>query len=1651
MKSSAVIGGEAAGNVRVVVRAQRLDDSAEAASEVAVPFRLRVSLHEEGTGEKIPLARPEVEQDRVMASRSADGGPDTQIWWRDVSLVPAAGAGLRMDRLYTVRVDLSHREADGGEIVDGTLQSLSTPLLVLSGRLYFGEGARQIETRYLEVENDAAAEAIEAGGILSTRLKIPAGAGHITGLTEATFGDGSPLRVEVDANGDAFFRPSPTAAQVWLRGESSSFGNVAGLVLERTQPKLDAEGASAEEISVHLPAGAGFSTRSTDLVLRNHLNFGESPLDQGLAPLASEYRRTAAEEGAAAFSVHHERLPVRVACSEVVWLVREGKLRWAAGEATYVHAADLGRLEELVGAATAGLVVHGDDRRPGNDQYLREARSASAALVMSQRSDQGSGIDVSVSAAATDYRPHFPLGVELPVLGARLDLGSAEVVEAVSSVDLDPLRPGQLSYVRDCPTGDCPGGTSPGSISIRVPEGRLSVDSQGGLRGLGEVAGAPTSVSWGGSMSGQYTHRVGAFAAAALYVPGFVALREAGNLEPAQRAAALLLSGSGEPGNAARVERPGTESYLEGRANYAGLNFRVETGSHTGESLLAGKPTGAYPLRGNTKLYLRASGVNGVVQASAFPGELEIYGFPMRFRGFGLAFLSGENVDSRTAGELTVREPAGFRLPFERLRFRCLGELADATLPGETGLRRLHYWVTEFTPRTLEFRRPDSAPSCSASEEGFLVVGATIVLEQVVQPVHGLLAFDGASGDLATAADGSPIDSRLMLPGQFALRAADSGTYPLHGLSRAYFNRHRSAGRPERGFLTFFGRLDVPFFEDPRVQVLLVPGEGGAGTFLAGGWNALDSSPTPPGRAWLEAGRSPFESQSFDAANRGFPAELGLTAESYRDHEGARFHPRAQKLWQGMTSFDFALKWEPLTRRFTSFEEPPSAFLVFEVGRQLRQMTGKRADVQFAAEFKGLPRFHPEQLLLEEVEGRTGVFGSVSNALQSAMGEAAQTVRLSRAIERLDDLVRDRLNEMLDAPLRQAFAPVVELLYEHLVQAEDAGQGVASKLKAEFCGRLSDAFLRDAMVALLEGTNEVGGLARGVDRALTEARDGVSSLQSILAKRSAGPGRAPSRFVVQEISKRLLREQLDPPVLGEVIANSAGQLLDELLAEYVTQLEPVYAEIEAQLSEVDRQLATAQRGLREGGDSLFGQLDQAVTEAGALLELGKKARAELCARVGELAEVTGGVVGDREPAQIKRELQRILEEQFYGSLIPREVGFVLRSRFAGARGIFRQSLDQWFANLNDQVLGAVRELGERGIGGAAGLGPSEEFVSALGALNDSVGAARLHGHARINGDSLHEARLDGHFQLNVPDPKNPLHFDAFVLYESADALPVVTACPGTSIAGGVITFGATASSSAGLAGNQAATPLKVGMEARLSLSDRGIPTGADGKLSFGGQQKVGGYELKDAQFLMGFGPGKSYLGARLAGSFEGIAAEVSGFFGRTCALSPLEAVDPDVVRVLSLPEVGFVDGAGTLTGAPVGYYLSAGGWFPLEKLLGVPTTCLLSLRARAVHGWFGFVRGNFSNPESLRFVYGQRELWAVEGEVLCGIGVSGELKLIGAVAASPADPRTAAGAILGDLKVGAKLGICPVCETFEKRFGIEGTASRSGIRFGVEY
>jgi len=242
----------------------------------------------------------------------------------------------------------------------------------------------------------------------------------------------------------------------------------------------------------------------------------------------------------------------------------------------------------------------------------------------------------------------------------------------------------------------------------------------------------------------------------------------------------------------------------------------------------------------------------------------------------------------------------------------------------------------------------------------------------------------------------------------------------------------------------------------------------------------------------------------------------------------------------------------------------------------------------------------------------------------------------------------------------------------------------------------------------------------------------------------------------------------------------------------------------------------------------------------------------------------------------------------------------------------------------------------------------------------------------------------------------------------------------------------------------------VSLDARFMLDGKGVPQGLDGRLAFGGSQELGGFTLQDAQFLVGFGPGKSYLAATTAGSFKGIAAEVKAFLGRTCALDPLLAVDGGVLQVLALPEVGFADAAGNLTGSPAGFYLSSGGWFPMERLLDLPTTCALSLRAHAVHGWFGFVKGNHLDPDSLRFVYGQRELWGLEGKVLCSIGVTGQLTMLGAVAADPLRPETAASGLRGEIKVGARLGICPVCDTFEKTFGVIGVVSRSGIRFELE-
>ena len=1559
-------------------------------ADAAVPVILAWRLQDVTTGRDIELAanRQEAKVNVPSHDDASPPGPAIVTW---PSVLPVEPRAMPTDtdpvvdptHLHQVQVTLSHREADGAEVIDGTLATPPAKLLLLSGKLFFSD----LMTRYTQIANDPTVAVTGAQPQLQSQLAVAGQSGSIPGNSIYSYGDGTPLDVWLYPNGDTLYRG---AGSVDLSGSVNHDTTVGNVRFRFAKIRLSQNGAQAFDAGVELPAGFGFGLSSANRVLEHFLPLGLVDLDPNLHPKRGQFTMSAADLGLPALWFWHEQLPLWLRAASITWQVGESAFDIVGGgQWSFVREPEQAALDQL--AATLPNLQPGASRRPANDHYFRAAQDSGGQTVRVQVDADGRGrLSADVQFARVEFQAHSPYGLSVAGDGGGLLRLTDGIVDRGAS-KLEQAREMVMLYARDCDTAECPAANNgPAAVRFTPTDNTLGFTPDGGLIASGLIQPAP--LEWGNPQKDVFTHRTTDFNEASFHMPGHVLRGADTGLPDDHRPAALMLSGFGQPGDAARVERPETPAYAEGFADYAGLNFRVTTdGSQSGESILATKTTGVYPLHHRAKYYVRLGGVSGIHQSQGFDGQLELWGFPIHFTAFGLSFLDNDNQESRTRGQLHVRSPSNFDLPFARMRFGCRGELRDAELPPDVGTRTLDYWLTTFTPQVIEFRTPKNQPVCDPPNSGFLVIGAEVPLPLVPKPVHGLLAFDGPSGDLATTADGSEVDSRLLLPAVLKVNGPANTIYELTTATKGYFNSYRAAGRPPDGFVCFNGRLNLPFFEDMKVQVHAQPKSGDAGVLLMGGWNAADGQPDAPDRAWVEAGgKTPFNAQGFDGANRGFPGYVASNAD-YENSDTPAFNPRAQKVWLGLFDFDFDLKWSPGTRSFASIGDeakPPQRVALFKLQSRAKTVTARNAELNFGAQLD-LPQLNVNQLVSDWVDQQTGLLRDVTNAVNEALGRVADSTGLVRAADSFDSMISAQADKLLGPVLDAAFNPVADILLDALdplysrvvAQAIRDGKDVSQQLRAAQTA-VCDFFSKpNQFDQAFNDTRDVGRMmqevARRVDALLADCEDGLTSLVDIVRPYENG-----QRKVIGKITERIAKPERLGKLGSAFVQHVADGFGDALLNTYLPQLESPFSEIEKTAREALGDIQSARHDVVAPGSQLIGELDQ-LTDPAAYEQIRAAITKIVCQDLGQPSVLPEEVFAAGNRDRLRAQVRRRIQEQFLGSVVPARFQFLLKSRFSEARGLFRQQLDAVFGQIN----GMVRQAMVDKIGDTFDTLPK----ASLDSLEKIVKGTRLSGYARINEHSIEELRVDGHFVFSLHDEKG-MAFDAWYLLHTWQSDSPAYGCRPAGAAKAEVEIGATSGG-----GDGYASGTKVGLEGRASFNGNGEILGVSGGISFGGNKQMGGYKIADPHLGFAFGMEGNYLGGTASGNIKGIQADVRVFVGSACRLDQLGIADADLSNILAKHGIGPAD---RLTG----FYYTADGTYPLERLLGIPDIgCLLSVKAKGGTGFYGLVTG--TSPFTMEV--GVRHRVGLQGELLCVVSGGGEITLIEGVSASDFPPKIA--------------------------------------------
>ncbi len=1510
--------------VRADFTLRRYDGFAAAPVNTSIPLRFTATLVDATTGLPVPLVQSNFTASRTVASHGiallGNPIPPTVVTGNEVLNLKPAGQLDSPGRLYRVQVQLAHEETPLLPFVAANQVTLANQrMLHFNGRLFFGDIATQVAA----INNNPAAGAVTATSVAST-LAVAAGGGFIEGGPAHTYGTGAALSVLLRNNGNAEYTG---AANVAVSGPAPDTNSVANVRFQRSGMVLNTGGGFAN-FKVWLPAGFGIRPAPNSRMTTGFIEFSNIRLAQNLRPASASLVFTTPTGLWGA----EETKPVWIEGQELGWTVANGRFALKpTGRCEYVRSNEWARL-------AAAPVPAAQRSKRSNERLFQAVRAVTSSTVEIRTHTDGSArLFAEFDLGPGGFATHFPYDSGVRHGGGVLSVKDDLVDSAVSRVN--GAQPLTLQYARDCAEPLCSGGAGPATLEFKPDGDILHITRDAGLTRPGTLTtAAPLTWGWIGLPAIQkYAHRTEPFTATTYAMAGSFLRGDDTTLNALLRPGVLLFTGV-RPDDPGQVERPGQPAYQVGLGDYPGLNFRVGTdGAKNGESVLGGKPTGTYPLRGRAKYYVRKAGVSGIHEAvfGAFPPTAQIYGYDFQFSNFGLSFLDSRNVDSRTQGSVKIKPPSDFTLAFEELRFTCLGALDDAkVVPGQEN-KVLAFWQADFTPLTMKFDRK-AAAACNPGE-GFLTVGVMAWAQHVDAPLFGTLGWH-PNGNLITREDNAldpPFDSRLKLPNSFKLKGPGSEQYTFTPVNDAYYNNW-DFYKTAPGFINIAGKLDVPFFEDLKVHLHTSADKDGTGApiYLMGGW---------PGKGFEIGGQNFFNANPADPDNRGFPTDTTVAGYRQGNTDGnLKYLVRAQRNWLGVVDFDYPLKWSTTTRAFTIFKPVENKLLVVTVEHQAKYLSAKNAELKFGIEYEGLPKINLANMVFNEL-------GGVQDAFTGAVLAPARDA-LDAGMERFNEMLQDQMHVFYDQAFDTLLDPVFDALYEQLKAIYQAN---GNSFPAGEPGTTIAAFLTGGGNSVVNRLNNlVDGAGAGqfdivkqLDTSLAQVEDALQKLDQILAKAPDG-----SRQIVAQLIKNLV---------GELAAQFIGAFVDSKLNEFLATLDPTLSQIEAALAELRGVVGNIREALALPGD--FRQQLKAQLNAlnAQVIGVANQLRNDINARFNQMLSLGDHPFVHYSKAELRAYMRQKLEDRFFASVVAKTFQETIKHRLYDVEAAIREGVDSLFQQVNQVIRDIISES----------LAEVDNTINGLADdVNSVLGAGRINGYAHINGDALKLLRLDLYAQLKVP---SEMEFNAFFQIKELDSDGTPAACLPTSGRATEVTMGAT-----DVEVKWISDGVRANVGAKFTFDPAFSPPrliNLGGGIELTGEINFEAFKIKYLGASMGFGQLENFFScaARVAiNKYEGMGGL---FFGKTCTLDPF-FWDPDVQGILGNPP---------FTGA----YVYVEVWIPVsEALLGIPATCFFQVSAGAGAGVGYFVEGP---------TFVGKMLLGANGDVLCLVSVGGEIKLVG--------------------------------------------------------
>ncbi|MGJ8723641.1 MAG: hypothetical protein ACSHYB_03700 [Roseibacillus sp.] len=1587
----------------------------------SIALRLTYELREQGTNTVIATAFDEELFNRNLSEFTLNGAiqePESKAVNKVFTFKPDTQLASASKK-YFISVSLSHQESTGSNRDDEKNEKSSNETLHHFNGTLIGENDGNTVNLIMDSLGNDDSEVQDLFDVDHLVTIIDSPTGSIAGFPNYTFAGTNTNFVDLYDDGHAEFidTTTPIDIEIPLQGLT---GTINQIRFTRSDMYFDGNGVHAD-IGLILPTGLGVHTESLGNVKRrvykSTLNSGVRLMTDDLEPTTNNILFTPG--GGGTFTLVEETKPIEVTSDTILWEIANGVIKpWGAITVQYLR-----EQEEQILASSP--LPAADKVYLSNENYYKHVAGVTAQLPTPKIEPSNLGtaeLTIELDFDPGDFHSHFPYAAFVAWADPSILVIEDDLPVPASSALENPSNLA-LPYARDCADAAALGCGTVGFANTKInPTDDLAFTLDGGLSVGGNIiqqssrrdlvlgyidalSTAPPNLT--------YAHDTTVFGKGRFLMAGhFLSGTEYG-LDVRNGPGRILSSGF-SPTDTTIDERPGSPEYLDGLADYPGMNFRVadETSTVSAISTIGGTTSPTYTLGNRAKYYARLSGVSGIHEPTSnpFTGPVQIYGYDFDFTAFGFSFLSSEVHDSITAGSMDVPYPSEFTLDFDPLYLNCLGALTTAEIDGGTLESSLNYWQAPFVASAAQFE-PPAGGECDPSE-AYLTLGVTASASNFSSQLAGKLGFK-ADGNLTTLKDSDDgtgpeaVDSRLSLVSNAYINGPGEEQYHFTPITNAYFDNYDLAEpptdplNPNVGQLNFFGQLDVAFFESPVVHL-----QTGA------------KAPDTPGHetdlihltaGWLENNERAETSEFFDIDNRGRPATGSL--QEYRDTTNSEHQVHAIHDWLNVVNFDYALQWSTASRSFKSIAPKTNDLMVITTENELLYLSAENAELDFGASLDlGIPEINLSSLALNALDESTGVLEALT---QSLSGELTDV--LIGGLDAGESLLNDRLDELFDELFASNVDPVIDDFYNALAAAGTDPVAFQNAIDT-YANQSGTGPIYDSILGLVGSPTDSTSLARSVDDSLAHLQAGIRSIigqveldssgEVVLnnptltfpeeAVASAGNSLAEGIFartdsnndgtpdeLGYEIAKVLviaLLEELAPDIsdnLSAVLNAAAGALLNE-----------VEDELNAALAEVAPSLEAIKNTLMDVHNTI-GDLRTDLTIFNVLDDKFNENSAEIYTMLNSVKLVAeqflNNVDFDEYSEEEVKELFRIaLRDQFDASSLIGKIRLTLVTYLYDLNDSLNEAISSGFSQLNRMLTELVEDV----LPIDSGLQGMLDELASVGA------AGKIDGYAHINGDALRHLRLDAEIELQLPDEFN---IAGYLEINQLD-----------SLGSDVCSFDADGGYAAEVKMGAVDIPARfLGGEPRFDVETKFTFSTTDGfsLRGMGGSIEMTGGELNfEAMKITSlgaaamFGIDENYMAAKVGLEFDDYALAGGVFFGRTCSLDPLILVDPEVAAVLGDPPF-------------TGIYAYGEAQIPI-----INYGCLFSLSAKAGVGVFVFAEGP---------TVGGKMLVGASGRALCAVEVGGEITLIGAKVGNDFN-------FSGKGRVFGEVGICPLCTSFDK-------------------